>query len=101
MEKAFSLLTTALLGASLIGVTAVSAQTKSPPTQKCGPEVFSSATMTYTNVPCSGENTATSTASATPCKPEGFSGSDMTYSSVPCPAGQTYENPGWKGPKPK
>jgi hypothetical protein len=96
MSKSFSILASVLLGASLIGVTAVSAQT-TPSATKCGPEGFSGKDMTYASVPCnSGEQ-----ASATPCKPEGFSGKDMTYTSMPCPAGTTYENPGWKGPKPK
>ena len=92
MIKTFSILATVALGASLVGATA-GAQTS----DKCGPEVYSAATQTYVSVPC---NTG-ETASAQPCKPEGFSGKDMNYSSMPCPAGTTYENPGWKGPKPK
>jgi hypothetical protein len=95
MTKTFTVLASALLGASLIGVAAVNAQTSSS-TSKCGPEAYSQATQTYVGVPCAGE-----TASNTPCKPEGYSSADQTYSSVPCPAGQTYENPGWKGPKPQ
>jgi hypothetical protein len=96
MTKAFAILATTMLGASLIGVAAVNAQTSSSDS-KCGPEVYSQATQTYVGVPCnSGEAAAN-----TPCKPEGYSTSDQTYSSVPCPAGTTYENPGWKGPKPQ
>jgi hypothetical protein len=96
MSKSFAILASALLGAALVGATAVYAQTSSSES-KCGPEVYSAATQTYVGVPCnSGE-----TASSTPCKPEGYSSSDQTYTSVPCPAGTTYENPGWKGPKPQ
>lgn len=96
MTKSFAILASALLGASLIGVAAVNAQTASS-SSKCGPEVYSAATQTYVSVPCStGEE-----ASAQPCKPEGYSSASQTYTSVPCPAGTTYENPGWKGPKPK
>lgn len=96
MTKAFAILASALLGAALVGGTAVYAQTSSSDS-KCGPEVYSQATQTYVGVPCStGE-----AASNTPCKPEGYSTSDQTYSAVPCPAGTTYENPGWKGPKPQ
>jgi hypothetical protein len=93
MTKAFAILATAMLGASLVGA-AATAQTTS---NTCGPEVYSAATQTYISVPC---NTG-ETASTTPCKPEGYSSSDQTYTSVPCPAGTTYENPGWKGPKPQ
>ena len=96
MTKAFAILATAMVGASLIGVAAVNAQTSSS-TSKCGPEVYSSASQTYVGVPC---NTGEAKA-AQPCKPEGYSSSDQTYTSVPCPAGTTYENPGWKGPKPQ
>ena len=90
MIKTFSILATMALGASLFGATA-GAQ------DKCGPEVYSAATQTYVSVPC---NTGEAKA-AQPCKPEGYSSSDQTYTSVPCPAGTTYENPGWKGPKPQ
>jgi len=103
MTRAFSILATALLGASFLGVTAVSAQTTSPGS-KCGPEAFSQKDMTYVGVPCTGENPAPATAqaaTASGCKPEGFSQDKMTYTSMPCPAGQTYENPGWKGAKPQ
>lgn len=109
MTKAFSLLTTALLGAAVIGVTAVSAQTTASPGSKCGPEVFSSASMTYVAVPCNGEGTAvaapaaasgqTAQAASAPCKPEAFSSATMNYVAMPCSAGTTYENPGYKGPK--
>ena len=96
MTKAFAILASALLGAALVGGT-VYAQTSSSDS-KCGPEVYSQATQTYVGVPC---NSGTESAASTPCKPEGYSTSDQTYSAVPCPAGTTYENPGWKGPKPQ
>jgi hypothetical protein len=105
MTKALPILTSVLLGASIIGVTAVSAQTASS-TTKCGPEVFSADKMTYTNVPCPGENpgataAAKTTQGAQPCQPETWSTDKMAYVSTPCPAGQTYENPGWTGAKPQ
>ena len=96
MTKAFAILATTMLGASLIGVAAVNAQTSSSDS-KCGPEVYSQATQTYVGVPC---NSGAESAANTPCKPEGYDTNGQTYSSVPCPAGTTYENPGWKGQKP-
>jgi hypothetical protein len=105
MTKALPILASVLLGASIIGVTAVSAQTSS--STKCGPEVFSADKMTYTNVPCAGENPGATAAAKTaqgggqPCQPETWSTDKMAYVSTPCAAGQTYENPGWKGPKPQ
>lgn len=96
MTKAFAILASALLGASLIGVAAVNAQTSSS-ASKCGPEVYSNASQTYVGVPCN----AGEQASTQPCKPESSSQATQAYTSVPCPAGTTYENPGWKGAKPQ
>jgi hypothetical protein len=95
-------LASALVGASLFGVVTVNAQ--QPGTGGCGPEVYNTATQTYSAAPCNTgeEHTAVSGASgntAAPCKPETYDTASQTYVGVPCVAGTTYENPGWKGTK--
>jgi hypothetical protein len=101
MVKTISILASALLGASLVGVVAVNAQ--QPASNGCGPVTYSTATQTYTSAPCNtGEDkTAVSGAggAAAPCKPESYDQASQSYVGVPCVAGTTYENPSWKGVK--
>ena len=93
MVKTISILASALLGASLVGVVAVNAQ--QPATSGCGPEVYNTATQTYTGVPCNtGEDKAAVSGAggtAAPCKPEAYDQASQTYVGVPCVAGTTYE----------
>jgi hypothetical protein len=97
MIKTFSILSAVALGAAFVA-TAATAQNSNV----CGPEVYSLAVQNYVSLPCNSENRQAPTPTSGPaCGPEAYSLALQNYTSLPCPAGTTYENPGWKGPKPQ
>jgi hypothetical protein len=84
-----SRLTVSCVIASLISLTALTlvvptgSQAQTPPTTKCGPEVYSAAEQKYVGVPCA---QGTQSDAGTKCGPEVYSAAEQKYVGVPCNA---------------